>query len=148
MYLKCECGREWDYQGKASFYAFCPKCKSKIRINTNNESPRLNLKDWAFTVPIEMNMPQNRNDVIAEVQRYAQKVFEESTPLNCSLVLNRVIRFQHSNYRGLLGEVDRKAKEQRATSDQILDACKIIKERIDSQIDDLRSSWSETEKVM
>ena len=144
MHLKCNCGHQWDYKGKASFYAFCPKCKSKIQIDTN-EARNLNLREWTGEIPIEVNIPENRNEVIIEAQKYAQKVFGDSSTLNWELLLNRVIRNQHSNYRDLLKKVECRAKEQGATQDQILDAYKIVKDRIDIQISDfLHSNWRDT----
>jgi hypothetical protein len=144
MYLKCNCGHEWDYKGKASFYALCPKCKSKIQIDSNG-SYNLSIKEWIGAIPIEVNIPENMNEVITESQEYAQKVFGEPSPQNWMFVLNRVIRFRHSNYRDLLKKIERRAKEQGATQDQILDAYKFVKDRIDIQISDfLHSNWRDT----
>ena len=36
MNLRCyheDCGREWDYKGKATVYATCPSCMRKIKIS-------------------------------------------------------------------------------------------------------------------
>jgi hypothetical protein len=36
MELKCtnpKCEREWEYKGKSEFYATCPSCLNKVRIN-------------------------------------------------------------------------------------------------------------------
>ncbi|MHA1835191.1 MAG: DUF1660 family phage protein [Candidatus Baldrarchaeia archaeon] len=33
MKLKCKhCGYEWDYKGKAKYYASCPRCRYLVRI--------------------------------------------------------------------------------------------------------------------
>ena len=35
MKMKCyhkDCGYEWDYNGKAPFYATCPRCLRKVKI--------------------------------------------------------------------------------------------------------------------
>ena len=35
MILKCQnkkCEYEWDYNGKAKFYACCPRCKGSVKI--------------------------------------------------------------------------------------------------------------------
>ncbi|MGD0953406.1 MAG: hypothetical protein ABR985_13615 [Methanotrichaceae archaeon] len=124
------------YQGKASFYAFCPECKSRIRINAE-ESSKLSLDKWAVEAPIEVNLPQNRKEAMANAQKYAQEMFKESSIMYAPIVLTRTLRVRHSNYRKLLGEIDRKAKEQRASTEDIFGACKIIKDRIDSRISDL-----------
>lgn len=36
MELKCyhvDCGYAWDYQGASKFYATCPRCMRKIKID-------------------------------------------------------------------------------------------------------------------
>jgi len=49
MKMKCyhdDCGYEWNYKGKAPFYATCPQCLRKVKISKarveqereNNES--------------------------------------------------------------------------------------------------------------
>lgn len=43
MKLKCKrpaCMHEWDYKGKADFYASCPKCKSSIRIRAVDDTDK------------------------------------------------------------------------------------------------------------
>jgi len=38
MRLKCKrCGNSWDYHGKSRFYATCPRCLRKVKIE---EPPR------------------------------------------------------------------------------------------------------------
>lgn len=33
MILHCKhCGRDWDYKGKAKYYACCPACKNQVKI--------------------------------------------------------------------------------------------------------------------
>ena len=41
MKIKCtnkKCGYEWDYNGKGKFYATCPKCLYKVRINPKKKN--------------------------------------------------------------------------------------------------------------
>ena len=34
MKLKCEkCGYIWDYNGKSNYYATCPMCMHKVKVN-------------------------------------------------------------------------------------------------------------------
>lgn len=43
MKLKCnnkQCEYEWDYQGKAKFYATCPRCLYKVKINKKKEEDK------------------------------------------------------------------------------------------------------------
>ena len=38
MKLKCnnkECGYEWDYNGSQKFYATCPRCRYKVKIDNS-----------------------------------------------------------------------------------------------------------------
>ncbi len=38
MELECNsCGYEWDYQGDSDFYATCPNCQYKVKIEANAE---------------------------------------------------------------------------------------------------------------
>jgi len=40
MKLKCKrptCLHEWDYKGKNTFYACCPRCKSSIRLPRDDD---------------------------------------------------------------------------------------------------------------
>ncbi len=38
MELECNsCGYEWDYQGDSDFYATCPNCQYKVKIQANAE---------------------------------------------------------------------------------------------------------------
>jgi hypothetical protein len=144
MLLKCKCGREWDYQGRASLYALCPKCKSKVRINPDASS-NISLEKLAFTIPIEIGMPQMKNQAFGEAQKYAQEVFGEPSLAYVPIFLTQVIRVHHSNCREILGEIDRIAKEQGATSDEIIAACNLVKERVDCRINKLMlSNWCVT----
>jgi hypothetical protein len=141
MLLKCKCGYQWDYQGKARHHAFCPKCKSKILINSYQpDNP--SLEKLAMVVSIEVSMPKTKNDAIVEAQKYAQEAFGDSSLAYLSIVLIRNLRIRHSNYRKLLMEIYHLAKAQDATSDEIREAFRIIKERVDIRINDLmRSTW-------
>jgi hypothetical protein len=144
MYLKCKCGHKWDYKGKALSYASCPACNSRVRLNaTGYRNP--DLERWAEAVPIEINMHQTKSEAIDEAQKYANKVFGEPNLTYWPIVLTSSLRIQHSNYRKLLMEAYCLAKDQGATSVEILKACKIIKDRVDSHIHALmRDNWSET----
>ena len=40
MRLKCgrkECRYEWDYKGKNKFWATCPRCLTKVKVNKKEE---------------------------------------------------------------------------------------------------------------
>ncbi|MBS3781344.1 MAG: hypothetical protein KGY66_06605 [Candidatus Thermoplasmatota archaeon] len=38
MELECKsCGYEWDYQGESDYYATCPNCQYKVKIEANAE---------------------------------------------------------------------------------------------------------------
>ncbi len=40
MKLKChnkKCNYEWDYKGKHKFYATCPRCLSKVKVEDKKE---------------------------------------------------------------------------------------------------------------
>lgn len=139
MLLKCECGYRWDYQGKALYYALCPKCKSKIQINSY-QSDNPSLEKLAMEAPIEVSIPQTKNEAFVEAQKYAQEAFGDSSLAYLSLVLIRVLRIRHSNYRKLLMEIYHLAKAQGATSDEIREAFVVIKDRIDIKINDLLRS--------
>jgi hypothetical protein len=48
MKMKCknsECGYEWDYKGKAPFWATCPRCLNKVKIESQIISSRAKLKE-------------------------------------------------------------------------------------------------------
>ena len=54
MKLKCtnkKCLYEWEYNGKSDFYATCPRCLSKVRVNTNQEDIDVNKKDYEEFLP-------------------------------------------------------------------------------------------------
>ncbi|MEK6883398.1 MAG: hypothetical protein AABY22_27470 [Nanoarchaeota archaeon] len=39
MILNCpnkKCNYSWDYNGDAPYYTSCPRCKSSVRVNQNN----------------------------------------------------------------------------------------------------------------
>ena len=43
MKLKCtnkKCGKEWDYKGKADFYATCPNCLRKVKIQQSKQEEK------------------------------------------------------------------------------------------------------------
>jgi hypothetical protein len=48
MQLACRCGNSWNYKGTAEVYACCPKFKSKVKINSDDEPLRLEI--WAVRV--------------------------------------------------------------------------------------------------
>ncbi|MBS3817151.1 MAG: hypothetical protein KGY76_06275 [Candidatus Thermoplasmatota archaeon] len=38
MELECKsCGYEWDYQGESDYYATCPNCHYKVKVNAEAE---------------------------------------------------------------------------------------------------------------
>lgn len=38
MKLKCNnCKREWEYKGKATYYASCPNCLYKVKIVSSSK---------------------------------------------------------------------------------------------------------------
>lgn len=38
MKLKCShCKHEWDYKGKAKYYATCPKCLYKVKLKSEDK---------------------------------------------------------------------------------------------------------------
>jgi hypothetical protein len=44
--LKCgnkKCGYKWDYKGKGTFYASCPKCRWNIKLSAK-EKPKAKAK--------------------------------------------------------------------------------------------------------
>lgn len=140
MNLICKCGHQWDYQGKALFYAFCPKCKSRTRISNPDKSSNLDLQKWAMAVPIEVSMPQNRDEAIEEAQKYAKEVFGESSLVHIPFFLTHFLKVKHSNYHILLGEVKSVARQQGAITGEISNAYNIVKDRVDHHINDLMSS--------
>lgn len=43
MKLKCNCGYEWDYEGKMKYYATCPDCHKANPIRDLTKSVRDNI---------------------------------------------------------------------------------------------------------
>ena len=49
MKLKCnnkKCLYEWDYNGESDFYATCPRCLRKVKVNKEKEDIDPNKKDY------------------------------------------------------------------------------------------------------
>lgn len=43
MIIKCtkeECKYEWDYQGDSTFYATCPRCLTKVKVNQTEKKEK------------------------------------------------------------------------------------------------------------
>ncbi|MEF8834547.1 MAG: hypothetical protein V5A76_00140 [Candidatus Thermoplasmatota archaeon] len=60
MELECNsCGYEWDYQGKSDYYATCPNCQYKVKIEANAEvvEPEGKEEEPEGDVKAEFGMP-------------------------------------------------------------------------------------------
>ncbi|MFP4001289.1 MAG: hypothetical protein ACLFSM_07910 [Thermoplasmata archaeon] len=59
MELECNsCGYEWDYQGESDFYATCPNCQYKVKIEASAEvvEPEAEKKEESEEAKAEFDM--------------------------------------------------------------------------------------------
>ena len=113
MQLSCKCGASWEYKGRAEVYACCPRCKSKVKIDS--EDGPLCLERWAVRVPLEITLPD-------DLQKAAEEFFQGRRPGPYShIALASVIRHKFSNYDELIFQLENKSlashshpKEERA----------------------------------
>ena len=41
MKIKCKnCDYEWNYKGNSKYYASCPNCLNKVKINKDNQEAK------------------------------------------------------------------------------------------------------------
>ena len=126
MQLLCKCGASWDYKGKAEVYACCPKCRSKVKIDTEDEP--LSLERWAVRVPIEIDMP-------GDPQAAAKEFFKNRRPGPYShIALASAIRHNHSNYDDLIFQLEAKSMKCCSHPKEVMAANQILRERFDRQI--------------
>lgn len=60
MELECNsCGYEWNYQGESDYYATCPNCQYKVKIEANAEvvEPEGKEEEADGDVEAELQMP-------------------------------------------------------------------------------------------
>jgi len=126
MQLQCKCGASWDYKGRAEVYACCPRCKSKVKIDTD-EGP-LPLERWAVRVPIEIFMPE-------DLESAAEEFFQGRRPGPYShLALASVIRHNFSNYDELIFQLEAKSLLCNSHPKEVMAAHQSLRERFDRQI--------------
>lgn len=126
MRLSCKCGASWEYKGRAEVYACCPKCKSKVRIDSD-DGP-LSLERWAVRVPIEIDMPK-------DPQEAAKEFFKNRRPGPYShIALASVIRHNYSNYDDLIFQLETKSLRCNSHPKEVMGAHQILRERFDRQI--------------
>lgn len=126
MHLRCKCGAVWDYKGRAEVYACCPKCKSKVKIDSD-DGPLI-LERWAVHVPIEIDLP-------ADLQQAAEEFFKGRRPGPYSpIALASVIRHNYSNYDELIFQLENKCMQKNSHPKEVMAASQILRERFDRQI--------------
>ncbi len=126
MQLQCKCGASWDYKGKAEVYACCPKCRSKVKIDSD-DGP-LSLGRWAVRVPIEIDMPE-------DPQEAAKEFFKNRRPGPYShIALASAIRHNHSNFDELIFQLEAKSMRLGSHPKEVMAANQILRERFDRQI--------------
>ena len=126
MQLSCKCGASWEYKGRAEVYACCPKCKSKVKIDTD-DGP-LSLERWAVRVPIEILMPD-------DLEGAAREFFKGRRPGPYShIALASVIRHNFSNYDELIFQLEYKSLRCNSHPKEVMAAHQTLRERFDRQI--------------
>lgn len=126
MQLRCKCGASWDYRGRAEVYACCPKCRSKVKIDSD-EGP-LCLERWAVRVLIEIRMPEN-------LQAAAEDFYRGRRPGPYShIALASVIRHNFSNYDELIFQLETKSLRCNSHPKEVMAAHQFLRERFDRQI--------------
>jgi len=126
MQLSCKCGASWAYNGRAEVYACSPRCKSKIKIDSD-EGP-LCLERWAVRVPIEIYMPKN-------LQAASEEFFKGRRPGPYShIALGSVIRHNFSNYDELIFQLEAKSLRCNSHPKEVMAAHQALRERFDRQI--------------
>ena len=126
MQLRCKCGASWDYGGRAEVYACCPKCRSKVKIDSD-EGP-LCLERWAVRVLIEIRMPEN-------LQAAAEDFYRGRRPGPYShIALASVIRHNFSNYDELIFQLEAKSLRCNSHPKEVMAAHQFLRERFDRQI--------------
>lgn len=126
MQLSCKCGASWEYKGRAEVYACCPRCKSKVKIDTD-DGP-LCLERWAVRVPIEITLPN-------DLQKAAEEFFQGRRPGPYShIALASVIRHNFSNYDELIFQLENKSLVCRSHPKEVMAAQQTLRERFDRQI--------------
>jgi len=126
MQLRCKCGASWDYRGRAEVYACCPKCRSKVKIDSD-EGP-LCLERWAVRVLIEIRMPE-------DLQAAAEDFYRGRRPSPYShIALASVIRHNFSNYDELIFQLETKSLRCNSHPKEVMAAHQFLRERFDRQI--------------
>ena len=126
MQIACKCGNTWDYKGTAEVYACCPKCKSKVKIDSEDEPPRL--ERWAVRVPLEARLPDDPSQACNDF-------FKGRRPGPYShIALASVIRHSYSNYDGLIFELESRPLKFNSHPKEVMAAYQILRERFDRQI--------------
>jgi hypothetical protein len=125
MQISCKCGALWEYKGRALVYACCPKCRSKVKIDSD-EGP-LSLERWAVRVPIEISMPE-------DLEGAAREFFKDRRPGPYShIALASVIMHNFSNYDELIFQLESKSLRCNSHPKEVMAAYQILRERFERQ---------------
>lgn len=133
MQLACKCGNSWDYKGTAEVYACCPKCKSKVKIDSDDEP--LRIERWAVRVPLEARLPD-------DPYQACKDFFRDRRPGPYShIALASVIRHKYSNYDELIFQLESKSMRFNSHPVEVMAAYQTLRERFDRQICKLVGRW-------
>jgi hypothetical protein len=126
MQLCCKCENSWEYKGTAEVYACCPKCKSKVKIDSDDVPMRL--ERWAVKIPLELSLPE-------DPYQACKAFFKDKRPGPYShIALASVVRHNYSNYDDLIFQLESKSLKYNSHPNEVMAAYQILRERFDRQI--------------
>jgi hypothetical protein len=93
--LSCHhCDYSWDYQGKTKYYATCPNCRYKVRIQPEEPSkPELKRRDLE---PRKILAKEKKTKKLIGIAAIVSKVVEKHQNDKSQLIQILLHRLQHS----------------------------------------------------